>query len=64
MLAHRLRRWPNFKSALVQLSTADTRGSSCYPLRQGERTKFDRFVDPNVRGAKRRVYSDIRIYCN
>ena len=29
-------------------------------LGQGERTKFDRFVDPNVRGAKRRVY--IRIY--
>ena len=31
---------------------------------QGERTKIDRFVDPNVRGAKRRVYSDLRIYCN
>ena len=26
---------------------------------QGERTKFDRFVDPNVRGAKRRVYSNL-----
>ena len=33
-------------------------------LCQGERTKFDRFVDPNVRGAKRRVYSDLRIFCN
>ena len=31
---------------------------------QGEITKFDRFVDPNVRGAKRRVYSDQRIFCN
>ena len=31
---------------------------------QGERTKFDSFVDPNVEGAKRRVYSDLRIYCN
>ena len=31
-------------------------------LYQGERTKFDRFVDPNVRGAKRRVCSDLRIY--
>ena len=31
---------------------------------QGERTKFDRFVDQNVRGAKRRVYSDLRIYRN
>ena len=29
---------------------------------QGERTKFDRFVDLNVRGAQRRVYSDLRIY--
>ena len=29
---------------------------------QGERTKFDRFVDPNVRGAKRRVYFDLGIY--
>ena len=33
-------------------------------LRQGERTKFHRFVDPNVRGAQRRVYSDLRIYRN
>ena len=32
-------------------------------LSQGERTIFDRFVDLNVRGAKRRVYSDLRIYC-
>ena len=31
---------------------------------QGERTKFDRFVDPSVRGAQPRVYSDLRIYCN
>ena len=31
---------------------------------QGERTKFDRFVDSNVRGAQRRVYSDLRIYRN
>ena len=31
-------------------------------IRQGERTKFDRFVDLNVRGAQRRVYSDLRIY--
>ena len=29
---------------------------------QGERTKFKRFVDPNVRDAQRRVYSDLRIY--
>ena len=33
-------------------------------LSQGKRTKFDRFVDLNVRGAKRRVYSDLRIYRN
>ena len=33
-------------------------------LCQGERTKFDRFVDLNVRCAQRRVYSDPRIYCN
>ena len=26
-----------------------------------KKTKFDRFVDPNVRGAQRRVYSDLRI---
>ena len=26
--------------------------------------EFDRFVDLNIRGAKRRVYSDLRIYCN
>ena len=31
---------------------------------QGERTKFDRLVDLNVRGAQRRVYSDLRIYRN
>ena len=31
-------------------------------LSQGERTKFDRFVDLNVRGVQRRVYSDLRIY--
>ena len=31
---------------------------------QGERTQFDRFVDLNVRGAKRRIYSDLRIYRN
>ena len=31
---------------------------------QGERTKFDRFVDPNVRGAKCLGYSDLRMYCN
>ena len=30
---------------------------------QAERTKFDRFVDPNVRGVKLRDYSDLRIYC-
>ena len=30
-------------------------------IRQGERTKFDRFVDPNVRGGKRRVYLNLRI---
>ena len=29
---------------------------------QGERAKFDRFVDVNERGAQRRVYSDLRIY--
>ena len=29
---------------------------------QGERTKFDRFVDLNVRGAQRGVDSDLRIY--
>ena len=29
-----------------------------------ERREFDRFVDPNVRGAQRRVYSDLRIYRN
>ena len=33
-------------------------------LCQGERTIFDRFVDLNVRGAQRRVYSDLRIYRN
>ena len=33
-------------------------------LSQGERTKFDRFVDMNVRGAQRRVYSDLRIHSN
>ena len=33
-------------------------------LCQGERTKFDGFVDPNVRGAKRRVFSDLQIYHN
>ena len=31
---------------------------------EGERTKFDRFVDPNVQGAQGRVYSDLRIYRN
>ena len=31
---------------------------------QGERRKFDRFVDLNVRGAQRRGYSDLRIYRN
>ena len=31
---------------------------------QGERTKFDRFVDPNVRGAQLRGYLDLRIYRN
>ena len=31
---------------------------------QGERTKFDKFVDPNVRGTQRRVYLDLRIYRN
>ena len=36
----------------------------CHFLRQGEKTKFDRFVDPNVRDAKRWIYSDLRIYCN
>ena len=43
----------------VGISEQTTQG-----LLQGERTKFNRFVDPNVRGAKRRVYSDLRIYCN
>ena len=33
-------------------------------VHQGERTKFDRFVDMNVRGAKRRVHSALRIYRN
>ena len=33
-------------------------------LYQWERTKLDRFVDPNVWGAQRRVYSDLQIYCN
>ena len=33
-------------------------------LRQGKITKFDRFIDPNIRGAQHRVYSDLRIYCN
>ena len=32
-------------------------------IRQGEK-KIDRFVDLNVRGAQRRVYSDLRIYRN
>ena len=31
---------------------------------QGERAKFDRFVNPNVRGAQRRGYLDLRIYRN
>ena len=31
----------------------------CLCLEKGEGMKFDRFVDPNVRGAKRRVYSDL-----
>ena len=31
---------------------------------QGDRTKFDKFVDPNIRGAQLRVYSDLRIYRN
>ena len=35
-----------------------------YKVCQGERTKFDRFVDSNVRGAQRRVYSNLRIYRN
>ena len=26
--------------------------------------RYDRFVDPNVRGAERRGYSDLRIYPN
>ena len=30
-------------------------------ISQGERTKFDRFVDPNVRDAERRVYESIAI---
>ena len=29
---------------------------------QGERAKFDRFGDTNVRDAQRRVYLDLRIY--
>ena len=32
-----------------------------WAIAQGERAKFDRFVDPNVRDAKRRVYPDLRI---
>ena len=36
----------------------------CSVIGQGKRTKFDRLVDPNVRGAQRRVYSDLRIYRN
>ena len=30
-------------------------------LSQGERTKLARFVDLNVQGAQRRVYSELRI---
>ena len=33
-------------------------------ISQGEKTKLDRFVDPNVRGAQRRGYSDLQIYRN
>ena len=29
---------------------------------EGDRTKCDRFLDPNVRGAQRRVYSYLRFY--
>ena len=29
---------------------------------QGKGAKFDRFVDANVRGTQRRIYSDLRIY--
>ena len=38
----------------------------CYSLCfcQGERKKFDRFVDPNVRGAQRRGYSVRQMYFN
>ena len=35
-----------------------------FVVSQGERTEFDRFVDLNVRGAQRRVYWNLRIYCN
>ena len=45
------------------LRSMDALGWTDYICR-GERIKFDRFVDPNVRGAKRRIYSDLRIYCN
>ena len=33
-------------------------------LSRGERTKFNSFLDPDVRGAHRRVYWDVQIYRN
>ena len=34
------------------------------PILSRRNNKIRRFVDPNERGAQRRVYSDLRIYCN
>ena len=47
----------------VELSGA-CRAISKGKLCKGKITKFDRLVDPNVGGAKRLVYSDLRIFCN
>ena len=65
MLALRPRRWPNIEAALGECKVfAERLLLRLLRLCQRKRTKFGRFVDLDLRGAQRRVYSDLRIYCN
>ena len=52
----------NSRGQIGEVASSKHRMYHPHGLRQGERTKYDRFVDLNVRGAQRWVYSDLQIY--
>ena len=56
--------WVHGMSDVCRQRVSQNRNGVSHTFRQGERNKFDRFVDPNFQSAKTRKYSNLRIYRN